>query len=752
MKRLCFVLLTFGLFWMSCVPAHGAEDPPPVVKSIEVEGNRKIDTNSIKARIDARPGTPLSMDTVRRDIRELFSIGYFDDVRVDIEPYEGGVRLLYVLAEKPSLAKVEFVGNKEISEETIRKDITLTAGSMADFRLINDNVEKLRLMYESEGFLNATVFPILRVISESAATLTFQVEEGEKVKVDEINFTGNTVFTDSEIKKVMQTKEASLFSFITGSGKYVRAQMKGDQERIRNLYQTRGYIQSQVSEPELQVSDDREELTVTLKIQEGLQFSLGKVSVTGVEKVPLEEVQKRVTLKSGEVFNRDTLRSNILAVSDYYADQGYSFADVVPDLDIHEEERLVDIEIDVAENQIVRVNRINIIGNTSTRDKVIRREVRLDEGDIFHPKKLKRSYSRINNLNYFDAVEVIPEPRPAEGTMDITVRVKERPTGSFSIGGGYSSLDGFIATGEITEGNLFGRGQTVKLKGELGGRRQEYYLRFTEPWLFDRPISFDATLYNQTVKYIDYSKEATGFSVTFGKWFTEYTGGSLGYSFERANIRDVAEDASELVKDQAGKKDTSKVMTSLKRDSVDNRLYPRDGSLNAIYADFAGLGGDNGFYSVTGDSGWHFPLFTESAFSVRGRVSFADGILGKELPLYERFYVGGINSVRGHEYGKAGPQDEFGEYIGGNKQLIFNVEYTFPIVSGARLYGVIFYDWGAAFNDGDPINYRDMRDATGAGVRWISPMGPLRLEWGKNLDQKADEDSSRFEFTFGTFF
>jgi len=451
LKRFCFVLLLgIALFW-ACPSAdvRGEESLAPVVKSVEVEGNRKIDTNSIKARIDVRPGSLLSMDTVRRDIRELFSIGYFEDVRVDIEPYEGGVQLIYVLNEKPSLVKVEYFGNKEITDETIRRDIPLTAGSMADFRLINDNVEKLRLMYENEGYWNVSIFPILRVVSENAASLTIQVEEGEKVEVDEIVFQGNDVFTDSEIRKVMQTKEASIFSFITGSGKYVRAQIKGDLERIRNLYHTKGYLQVQVSEPALQVSEDQEELTITLNISEGLQFSIGKVLVSGVEKVPLEAVQEKVTLQSGEVFNRDTLRANILSISDYYADQGYSFADIVPDLDIHEDTQLVDIDINVAENQIVRVSQIRIIGNTSTRDKVIRREVRLDEGDIFHPKKLKRSYSRINNLNYFESVEVIPEPRPSEGTMDITVRVKERPTGTFSIGGGYSSVDGFIATGEI---------------------------------------------------------------------------------------------------------------------------------------------------------------------------------------------------------------------------------------------------------------------------------------------------------------
>ncbi len=752
-----FVVVAMAWGFQETPAFSGLAEAEPLVEAIKVEGNKKIDTQSIKAKLSTKIGAPLSMEMVRQDIRNLYEIGYFDDVRVYIDKASegGGIILYFVLVEKPSLTKVEFAGNKELSEEKIKENVLLAPGAMADSRLIDDNAEKIRLFYETEGYWQASVFPILRIISKDEATVTFQITEGEKVKIKNMLFKGNTALTDSEILAVMETKPAGLISFITGSGKYVREVMRSDIERIKNLYHNNGYIGVKVSDPEIKLSDDHKTMDISISISEGELFYIGKISVTGPEKIKRSKIEELIQLKSGEIFRGNVLRSDILSITDYYSDRGYAFADIVPDLKIMQEQKIVNIVINVDENSLVRVGRLNILGNDVTRDKVIRREVRLDEGDIYLPRLLKRSYERINNLNYFNTVEIIPKPRPSEGLMDLDIKVDERSTGSMTMGGGYSSIDGLLATLEIVEGNLFGRGYTLKLKGEKSARTNSYSLSFKEPWLNDKAISLTTSIYDQQRYYFDYRRRAKGFGVTVGKELSEYVRGSIGYNLESVEIVGVSDRASLIIKQQAawGKRTTSKVSLSLLRDSRDNYLYPRRGSRNSISTAFAGLGGENAFYRAVLDSSMHFPLFKNSAFSVRGRLGYAKGILGEELPLYERFYVGGVYTVRGLDYGAAGPLDkQTGEEFGGNKELIFNVEYTTPIVSSAQLYGVLFYDIGAGFDDDESISWEGLRHGAGFGFRWISPIGPLRLEWGKNIYKKGNEPGSRWEFTFGTFF
>lgn len=336
-----------------------------------------------------------------------------------------------------------------------------------------------------------------------------------------------------------------------------------------------------------------------------------------------------------------------------------------------------------------------------------------------------------------------------EKLVDINVKVKERPTGFFSIGGGYSSVEKIIGMVEITQGNLFGKGQLIKLRGELGSRTTYYDLTFRDPWFMDKPISFSTSIYKTTREYIDYSKKATGFGISFGKRFSEYWSGDITYNFENADIFDVADDASRIIKDQEGKKTTSSITPSLLRDSRDNYLDPSRGSRNSIYVTYAGLGGTNNFLKGEIDSAWYFPIGSTSVL-LRGRYGYATGVGGKPLPLYERFYIGGIYTVRGLGYGEAGPKDEkTGDFIGGTNELIFNTEYIFPLISEIRLKGVVFVDAGSGFDAFKEIN---LRYTTGLGLRWISPMGPIRIEWGYNIHKKLGERSSRFEFAFGTFF
>jgi outer membrane protein insertion porin family len=444
------------------------------------------------------------------------------------------------------------------------------------------------------------------------------------------------------------------------------------------------------------------------------------------------------------------LRSDIDKVIDLYSEKGYATADMRPKIEVKKEKKLVNINLFIIEGDIFRIGKIKISGNTKTRDKVIRREMRLDEGDTYNSKLLKRSYQRITNLNYFETVELNPRPLVREKMIDIDVNVQEKLTGMITIGGGYSSIDKFIATGEINQTNLFGKGLFLRLKADLSAVRTNYNLSITDPWFMDRPISASFSVYNEEFEFPDYDKKATGGSIGFGKELSEYVRGNITYRLEDVEITNIEEGASPIVKDQEGERITSSISPSLLRDSRDNHLDPTRGSKNTIYTTVAGLGGDNNFVKSLFDSLWYFPFKWGTTFSLRGRIGYAKGFSGRDLPLYERFYVGGINTVRGLGFGEAGPRDVNGEVIGGEQELIFNAEFIFPIEKTIRLKGVVFFDAGKSDDSFEDVI--DLRTTAGAGVRWMSPFGPIRIEWGYNIDKKFDEGSSKIEFAMGGVF
>lgn len=721
----------------------------PVINSIEIKGLKRIDEIAVKSRITQRAGEPISQEKTNEDIKNMFKMGYFDDVRAEIEPFEGGIKLIYVVKEKPAIVKIELQGNKEFDDTNLKEKLTITTGAIADAVLIQDNANKLRAFYEEEGYWLSRIVPVVKTINPDEVSLTYQIEEGPKIKIKKILTEGNKAIASSKIKGVMETKEWWLFSFISSSGYYKKDRMDSDIEKTRDLYFNNGYIKVVVGEPRIQLSDDKKGMFISIPISEGDQYKIASIDISGNKAFDSNSIRARISMMPDKPFSKANLRKDIFSISELYSENGYALITVTPDLIPDESKKLVRISLKIDEGDRYRIGRIEIAGNTKTRDKVIRREVRLDEGDLFNSALIKRSYEKINNLNFFETVELIPKPKPEEKLVDLDIKVKERPTGFFSVGGGYSSVEQFIAMVELTQGNLFGKGQFLKLRAELGGRTTYYDISFRDPWFMDKPISFSTNIYKMTKEYIDYDKEATGFGISLGKRFSEYWWTDIAYNFEDANITGVASDASEIIKDQEGKSTTSSITPSLVRDSRDNYLDTSRGSRNSIYVTYAGLGGSNNFLKSEVDSAWYFP-FGSTTLMLRGRYGYATGVGGKELPLYERFYVGGIYTVRGLGFGEAGPKDEeTGDYIGGTNELIFNIDYTFPLVSEIRLKGVVFTDIGSAFN---AFKEMDLRPTAGLGVRWISPFGPIRLEWGYNINKKEGEEPSRFEFAFGTFF
>lgn len=752
-----------------------AEDNEIRIKLIEVAGNRKIDTAMILSKISLKEGDLFSPEQVREDVKTLYRMGYFDRVEVESEGFEGGVALTFRVHEKPFLIDVVYEGNENIDKDKLKEKVPVKTDTFLDMEEISSYVNKIKKVYEADAYYSAEVTPVIQLISEDQAVLTFLIKEGERAYVRRVRMTGNKAFTDKELKKQIETsKYFWLTSWLTESGRYKEETLQADLDRLREHYLNHGYLEVQVAAPKVTLSEDKEWFDITIPIVEGDQFRIREIRYQGNALFETERLADRTKSKEGEIFNRGQIRQDIMSMVDLYGERGYIFANVVPQLSPNIEDKTVDVSFQVTEDDPVKVREIHITGNDKTRDKVIRREIRVNEQELINTRLLRRSFQRLNNLNFFENIEIVPE-QVEPGWVDLEVKVKEKPTGTFSIGGGYSSVDRFIAMTEVTQGNLFGRGQLLRAKAELGGRRTTYSLTFREPYLFDSNISGTTDLFNSVRDFSSYQEKRVGGDIVLGRSFGEYVNGSVSYTLETLNIFDLRRvpavddagnatgatvpdpDIPEQVVRQAelGKTLTSALGFSLSRDTRDFIFDPTSGSRNSISLEYAGtfLGGDNDYYKVIVDSSRYFPLWREHVLSIHGRFGYAAAIGDKELPVGERFYVGGINTVRGFKFGKAGPITSTGEIIGGNKQLYFNVEYLIPLVPEAKIKWLFFYDIGRAFDDSEAIRFSELRQGAGFGIRWISPVGPLRLEMGANLDPQRGEATGFIpEFSIGTLF
>jgi len=752
MNRKIFAAACLCIFLLMTIISVTLAEELPTVTAVEVTGSRRIEEGAVKAKLSQKTGAPLSQEKTTEDIKTIFKMGYFDDVNVSLEPFEGGIKVIYAVKEKPTIIKVDFQGNKEYDDAKLKEHVSVTPGAIADITLINDNAVKLRTFYEDEGYYLAKVVPIINKTDVGEVVVTYQINEGDKVKIKKIIIENNRALSASKIKKAMKTKERGIISFITGTGYYKKEEMKASLEQIRDLYYDNGYLKVVVGDPTIRLIDNMQGMTITIAVSEGDQFKVSSVRIEGNKVFSTMELDKLIKLKPNMVFSKSVLKDDVTALSDKHSDNGYALVSISPDLVPDEAKKQVAVIYRVSEGDKFKIGKIDIAGNTKTKDKVIRREITLDEGDTFNSSALKRSYERLNNLNFFETVDIAPKPRSDEKVVDLDVKVKEKSTGSLSVGGGYSSVDKIIGMVELTQANLFGAGQMLKLKGEIGTKMNNAELTFRDPWFLDKPISFGASIYKNQRDYPDFHRRAVGLEVSLGKRFWEYWNAGIAYNLEQVDVSDISSGASVVVQDQFGKTITSAISPSIVRDTRDNYIDPTRGSLNGLYTTFAGFGGDNKFIKGVIDSGWYYPFIYDTTIHLRGRIGWIEGIMGKTVPLYENFYVGGLSTVRGLAWGEAGPKDTAtNEPIGGTKELVLNAEYIFPIIKELKIKGVVFVDWGSASASNQAITH-DLRYTTGTGVRWISPFGPVRIEWGFNIARRNGEAASKVEFSFGSAF
>jgi outer membrane protein insertion porin family len=745
-RRAAFLVLVLA----GLPPVGGAQErPTPTVRDIAVEGSRRIQAAVVQNRVQTKIGDPFSPAGIREDVRNIFALGFFDDVQVRVEEFEGGVRIIFVVVERPLLREVAFEGNRELKLEELQERAAIRTGSVYNPVEVQRAEQAIRVRYEEEGFFGVALSPRTERTPEGDLRLVFRIEEGPKLYIDRIVIEGNQVLSASKIKGAMQTQER--FLWVLPFSKVQRKVFEDDAERILNLYADNGFIQARIESHEILPDVERRKVTLRTRLTEGPQFRVGTITVRGNELLSEAEIRKLFKLKEGDVFNRGALRTMVRDMTDRYSSLGRARAEVTPTTETQTEARRVDVTLTIREGGEVYVERINIRGNTRSSEKVLRRELRVVEGELFTYQKLVRSRQRLFNLGYFDEVNATVEQGSTPERVVVNIDVKERATGVFSIGAGYSSLDGLFGVLDVTQRNLFGRGQEVFLRVRLGSESQLGLIGFTEPYLFDIPLRAGFDIYDREREYDDFTEERLGGDIRASYPLAEYLTLAGVYRLEEVEISDVSDDATQDLKDEEGTKLNSVLELTLTRDSRDNIFEPTRGSRHVLDVAFAGLGGDTKFYRVVAETVWFFPLpVLDLVWAVRGLGGYASGWGGEEVPIFERFFLGGATSLRGQRTRSVGPKDSQGEVIGGTSEILFSTELIVPIFPRFRV--AFFFDAGNAYGFGTDFDPTDLRLGAGVGVRFFSPLGPLRLDLGYNLDKEPGEKEYQIHFSVGSSF
>jgi outer membrane protein insertion porin family len=717
---------------------------------IDFKGNRKIESIAISQVLKSTKGSIFSEEDIAADIKAVYKMSYFDDVAVDVTVTPEGKVITFILKEKALISEIVIKGYKAMDRGDIEGALGFKVRQSLNPEKIASSVEKIKALYDNKGYYNAEIkYEILKE-GDKDVRVIYNITENDRLFIKTISFRGNRAFTNKELKNMMSSvTEWTIFHFLTDSGLLKKDLLAQDLIKVNAFYLNNGYINAKIGEPE--ITYDRKWIYLTIPVVEGKQFKVGKVDITGdTLTVPRSALMEKLKINKKEFYDRGAIIKDIEQLTQACNDEGYAYADVAPFTAPQEKDQTVDVIYQIKKGHQVYFSRITITGNTKTRDKVIRRHLAIVEGDLYNSSNLKKSYMELNHLRYFEEINFQTEKGADETLTDVNIQVKEKPTGVFSVGAGYSAQEQAMITASISQQNLFGRGQTLSLKASLGSKTTAYELSFVEPWLFDIPLWSKFDLYNFKRAYDTYDLDSQGFGMTYGYPIWELVTGYIGYRLNTNNVTNIQPNASSYVLDQKGALTQSTLSVSATRDTTDDYVFPTKGSKSSASIDYTGgfMQGDANYTRYGVSSTRFFPLPLDTVLGIRGRAGYLEERGEKRMPVYERFYLGGINSLRGLK--NVGPVDQkTGDVIGGLTMLNFNADFVFTLVKNAGMKGVLFYDTGNTWESG--YHFDDMRQTAGVGIRWYSPIGPLRLEWGYVLDRKRDEPESRWEFTIGMF-
>ncbi|MGI6524343.1 MAG: outer membrane protein assembly factor BamA [Bdellovibrionota bacterium] len=741
-----------------------ADDTLYNIVGVTVEGNRRIDTEAITKNIKKKVGS-ISSDDIDNNIRVLYKTGFFEQVTASIVTEPRGKVLKYTVIEKPVAHKVFIKGNEGISESELAEVMTFGEKRFVDKTAISALIRKAIAFYQTRGYFDASFEHSVVVVGENQVDVTFTVVEGPRYKVRKVEIRGLETVDEDDLRDKMATKRYKWWnSWLFSTGRLSKDALENDRNIIKQFLFDNGLIDAQVSEAAVEKIEDDAGLIVVFDVVEGAVYKVGRLSVSGdLIDYSAEKTLKGIKSEPGDTFCATALRNDAFKISEKFSDIGYAYVNVVPNTAVDRERNTVNVNFNVNKGKPVKVNKIVIHGNNKTYDNVIRRELKIHEQDIYSGTKIKRSKTLLERLGYFEEVNITTEQTKRDDEVNLDVNVREGSTGAFSVGAGFSSSDGALFNMRLSENNFLGTGRQLSLNVDMGTERDNIVLSAHDRRFNDTYWGLGADLLKTDREFSDFDRQLMGGGVTasypleeaFGEW-AEDISYSMRYEYLDIEISDINyESAAPLVLRSEGTSSSSSITPKLTRNTINNPINPTKGSRQIAEIELSGLGGSEEFWLAQVHNQWYQPIYRSDewgdlVFSWRFRFGYGKTYdSDDEFPLFRRFFPGGINSVRGFDDRTLGPKDEDGNEYGGNKQFVNNLEIIFPIVNSAGLKGVIFYDMGQAFDDDESLDLGDLREAYGVGLRWASPLGPIRIEFGFPIDREKGEDSMVTQFSFG---
>ncbi|MBU1784254.1 MAG: outer membrane protein assembly factor BamA [Candidatus Omnitrophica bacterium] len=773
-NKLSIFVMILALVFTACYPIIGGAETASGGKQIvdiRIKGNYSISTVTILNRLKIKPGDMFEESALNKELKRLYAMGYFSDVFIEVEDHTDGVIVVFTVVEKPIITGIEFRGNTHIKSPKLLETVSIKAGDLLDHNRLSQDVSAIKGLYVEEGYYRITVdYKVDVRDTGDAARVIYTINEGRTLKVKSVEIEGNMSFSDDSIKKLMATKPAWWF---IQKGAFDEEKFQSDLIRIATFFRGKGYLDVAVTS-RMKYSDDEKFLHITVVIDEGKRYMVGKITLHGDMVVAEEDVRELVLMEPGDPFDYELMREDAENVRMFYYDNGYMDADIDLQHRYSPTDGRMDLFYEIQAHDVIHVGKVNIVGNTKTKDQVVRREVRLYPGEKYDGKYLRRSKERIYNLGYFEDVYFETVPTRDQDVKDLNVIVKETKTGEFSFGGGYSSVDAFIGFVQIRQRNFdlldfptfTGAGQDLTIRAEAGSARQNYFVNWTDPWIFGFPYLFGFDVYREehdrtSLTGYGYDERRTGGSLRVGKEIGEYFATGLVYNLEEVKISNLPDDPGPALERERGENTISRLTLNMNYDRRDNKYSPSKGYFIGFSVQNAGgfLGADKTFVKGWINGNYYHSIIKSVVLELRSSLGLAENYGDTdEIPIYERFFAGGATTVRGYEERGVGPRDRtssggIGEPIGGEALFLATAEVTFPIYTGV-IKGAVFYDVGNVWNNAKDLisseifKENSLKQGAGIGVRVKTPIGPIKLDWGYPLsDNYGEKKEGRFYFS-----
>ncbi len=747
-----------------CLFAGAAQAFDPfVVRDIRVEGIQRIEAGTVFSYLPVKVGETMTEEKAAAAIKALFATGFFKDVRLEVQRDV----LIVMVEERPSVSQIDFIGNKEFDKEALAKGLRetgLAEGRSFDKALLDQAEQEIKRQYLARGRYGASVVSTVTPLERNRVGVSFSINEGDVTKIHEVNIIGNKAFKEKDLLQLFVLQTPGWLTWYTKNDQYSKQKLSGDLETLRSHYLNNGYLEFNIDSTQVSITPDKKDIYITINITEGEKYTVSDVKLGGDMLLPEPELRSMIQLKAGDTFSRQKLTESTKKITDRLGNEGYAFANAnaVPELD--KATKRVGLTIMIDPGRRVYVRRINISGNTRSRDEVVRREMRQLEGAYYDSDKIQKSKQRLDRLGYFTEVDVeTPAVTGTSDQVDVNFKVKERPTGAVTIGAGFSSTEKLILSGSITQQNIFGSGKHVTANLSTSKINRNISLSYTDPYHTVDGVSRGFDIYSRRTDASMlglgfYTTNTLGAGVRYGIPLTEVDNLGLGLAAE--NTRLGVDSTSplrfqEFVKIFGNNNNAVPGSIGWTRDQRDNALMPTSGTLIRANLEAGLPGGTLKYYKLTDQVQWYYPISRSYTLMLNGEIGVASGMGGKPLPFYKNLYAGGVTSVRGYDSYSLGPRDANDAILGGTKRIVGNAEVVFPMPgTGAdrSMRLSVFLDTGQVYGADEKMRLSELRYSTGLSFIWVSPLGPIRLSYGKPLNAKAGDKIQHLQFQLGQVF